>query len=38
MKQNNMAKFALLDWSGLGTNKQKILDFLDSTSLEIVKL
>jgi D-aminoacyl-tRNA deacylase len=38
MKQNYMAKFALLDWSGLGTNKQKILDFLDSTSLEIVKL
>lgn len=38
MKQNNIAKFALLDWNGLGTNKQKILDFLKSTSLEIVKL
>ena len=33
-----MAKFALLDWRGLGTNKQKILDLLKSTSLEIIKL
>ena len=38
MKQNNMAKFALLDWRGLGSNKQKILNFLESTSLEIIKL
>ena len=36
--QNKMAKFALLDWRGLGTNKQKILDLLKSTSLEIIKL
>jgi D-aminoacyl-tRNA deacylase len=36
--QNNMAKFALLDWRGLGPNKQKILTFLESTSLEIIKL
>ncbi len=38
MKQNNVAKFALLDWRGLGSNKQKILNFLESTSLEIIKL
>ena len=36
--QNHMAKFALLDWRGLGKNKQKILDFLELTSLEIIKL
>jgi Uncharacterized protein conserved in archaea len=36
--QNKMAKFAFLDWRGLGTNKQKILDLLKSTSLEIIKL
>ena len=36
--QNKLAKFALLDWRGLGTNKQKILDLLKSTSLEIIKL
>jgi D-aminoacyl-tRNA deacylase len=33
-----MAKFALLDWRGLGSNKQKVLAFLESTSLEIIKL
>jgi len=33
-----MAKFALLDWRGLGPNKQKILDLLESTSLEIIRL
>jgi len=38
MKQNSMAKFALLDWRGLGSNKQKVLTFLESTSLEIIKL
>ena len=36
--QNKMAKFALLDWRGLGPNKQKILDLLESTSLEIIRL
>jgi D-aminoacyl-tRNA deacylase len=38
LSQNKMAKFALLDWRGLGTNKQKILDLLESTTLEIIKL
>jgi len=36
--QNNMAKTAFLDWSGLGSNKQKVLDFLKSTKLEVIKL
>ena len=38
MKQNKMAKSALLDWNGLGPNKQKILDYLNSTNLEVIKL
>ena len=38
IKQNKMAKCALLDWRGLGTNKQKIIELLKSTSLEIIKL
>ena len=36
--QNNMAKFAFLDWRGLGSNKEKVVTFLESTSLEIIKL
>ena len=38
MTQNSLAKAALLDWRGLGSNKQKILDFLGSTELEVIKL
>ena len=38
LKQNSMAKFALLDWNGLGPNKQKVLDLLESTELEVIKL
>ena len=38
ISQNKMAKFALLDWRGLGTNKQKILELLEPTPLEIIKL
>lgn len=38
IKQNDMAKSALLDWNGLGPNRQKILGFLDSTNLEVIKL
>ncbi len=38
LKQNNTAKTALLDWRGLGTHKQKVLDFLKSTDLEVIKL
>ena len=36
--QNKMAKTALLDWGGLGTNKQKTLKLLESTELEVIKL
>ena len=38
ISQNSMAKTALLDWSGLGSNKQKVLNFLESTDLEVIKL
>lgn len=38
MEQNSLAKSALLDWAGLGANKQKILDLLSSTSLEVIRL
>jgi D-aminoacyl-tRNA deacylase len=38
LKQNSMATFALLDWNGLGPNKQKVLTLLESTDLEVVKL
>ncbi len=38
LKQNKMAKAALLDWKGLGSNKQKLLDLLKTTDLEIIKL
>ena len=38
LKQNKMAKTALLDWEGLGSNKQKLINFLNDTDLEMVKL
>ena len=38
LTQNSTAKDALLDWRGLGSHKQKILDLLKSTELEIIKL
>ena len=38
LTQNNMAKTVLLDWKGLGSYKQKVLDFLTSTKLEVIKL
>jgi D-aminoacyl-tRNA deacylase len=38
LERNKMAKAALLDWGGLGPNKQKVLDLLNTTSLEVVKL
>ena len=38
IQRNFMAKAALLDWGGLGPNKQKVLDFLESTSLEVIRL
>jgi D-aminoacyl-tRNA deacylase len=38
LERNNMAKSALLDWGGLGQNKQKILDLLAQTDLEVIRL
>lgn len=38
IKRNNMAKFALLDWNGLGQHKQKVIDLIETTDLEIIKL
>ena len=38
LEQNRMATVALLDWTGLGQNKQKILDLLKSTNLEVIRL
>ena len=38
LARNHMAKFALLDWNGLGQNKQKVLDLLSTSELEVIKL
>ena len=38
LERNNMAKSALLDWGGLGQNKQKVLDLLSKTDLEVIRL
>ena len=38
ISQNDMATVALLDWKGLGSEKQKVLDFLEKTDLEVIKL
>ena len=38
ISQNSTAKTALLDWAGLGKNKSKVVEFLESTNLEVIKL
>ncbi len=38
MSQNKQAKAALLDWAGLGPHKQKVLDLLNTTDLQVIKL
>ena len=38
MERNSLATAALLDWGGLGQNKQKVLDLLGTTGLEVIKL
>jgi D-aminoacyl-tRNA deacylase len=38
VKQNCEAKSALVDWSGLGKNKQKIVEMISSTNLEMIKI
>ena len=38
LKRNKEAKFALLDWNGLGKYKQKVVDFIGTTELEMIKI
>lgn len=38
LERNSMAKTALLDWGGLGQNKQKVVSLLEKTDLEVVRL
>ena len=38
LERNKLAKTALLDWAGLGPNKKKVIDFLETTDLEVIKL
>ena len=38
LSRNSEAKFALVDWSGLGKNKQKIVDLISSSRLEMIKI
>jgi len=38
MQRNDMVKTALLEWSSLGQYKQKVLDLISTTSLEVIKL
>jgi D-aminoacyl-tRNA deacylase len=38
LTRNPEAKSALVDWSGLGKNKSKIVNMINSTDLEMIKL
>ncbi len=38
IKRNKEAKFALVDWTGLGRNKQKVIDMINVTGLELIKV
>ena len=38
LERNQNATVALLDWGGLGPNKKKLLELLESTKLEVIKL
>jgi len=38
LSQNKTATAAFLDWSGLGSDKQKVLELLESTDLKVIKL
>ncbi len=38
LERNKEAKFALVDWSSLGPNKQKVVDLIKKTDLEMIKL
>jgi D-aminoacyl-tRNA deacylase len=38
IQRNQGAAVALLDWNGMGKSKQKILEMIDETDLEVIKL
>lgn len=38
ISRNKEAKAALVDWSGLGKNKQKVIDFISKTALEMIRI
>lgn len=38
LERNQNATAVLLDWGGLGPNKKKLLELLESTNLEVIKL
>ena len=38
IERNKGATIALLDWKGMGKSKQKIIEMLESTDLEVIKL
>ena len=38
IERNVGATTALLDWNGMGKNKHKILEMLEKTSIEVIKL
>lgn len=38
LQRNPTANAALLEWAGLGQNKQKVMDLLEKTDLEVIKL
>ena len=38
MERNIGAEAAILDWNGLGKNKQKVVDLLSTTKLDLIKV
>ena len=38
LERNKEAKFTLVDWSSLGKNKQKVVDLVQTTDLEMIKI
>jgi D-aminoacyl-tRNA deacylase len=38
LDRNKEAKYALVDWRGLGKNKQKIINLIQTTDLEMIKI
>lgn len=38
LDRNKEAKYALVDWRGLGKNKQKVINLIQDTDLEMIKI